>query len=177
MASLPVWVTIVHGVADTTAKDFQRADKVFAGVPLRFKPVKHILNRDQTRAILGSDGKLAISGGPKQFDHNLPAGVGSKAERPVTVQDPDGRSTAEAWAAITNWTDLGGVHVFYVPEFDRQGAEGGTRPGPEHWPEQSAITDRRADQRIRDLSPAWHHAHAPYRDTQRGPIDSSPERR
>jgi hypothetical protein len=126
MASLPVWVTIVHGVADTTAKDFQRADKVFAIVPLRFKPVKHILNRDQTRAILGSDGKLAISGGPKQFDHNLPAGMGSKAERPVTVQDPDGRFTAEAWAAINNWTALGGVHVFYVPEFDPRAPKEGS---------------------------------------------------
>jgi hypothetical protein len=29
------------------------------------------------------------------------------------------------WAAIKNWTDLGGLHVFYVPDFDTPGLEGG----------------------------------------------------
>ena len=43
----------------------------------------------------------------------------------MTVQDPDGRFTTEVWAAIRNSTDLGGLHVFYVPEFDPPGLEGG----------------------------------------------------
>jgi hypothetical protein len=29
------------------------------------------------------------------------------------------------WAAIKNWTDLGGLHVYYVPDFDTPGLEGG----------------------------------------------------
>jgi hypothetical protein len=125
MPTLNVWVTVVNGVADTTARDFQRSQKVFVGVPLTFKLIKHTLNRGQTQAILGTDGKLAIAGGPKEFDHNLPAGAGSDTERPVTVEDPDGFFTTEVWAAIRNWTDLGGLHVFYVPQFDPPGLEGG----------------------------------------------------
>jgi hypothetical protein len=125
MAILDVWLTVVHGVSDTTAKDFQRSQKIFAGVPLIFRISKHSLTREQTQAILGTDGKLSISGGPKEFDHNLPAGAGSGIERPVTVQDPGGSFTPEVWTAIRNWTDLGGLHVFYVPEFDPPGLEGG----------------------------------------------------
>lgn len=125
MPTLDVWVTVVNSVADTTAKDFQRSQRIFAGVPLTFKLIKHTLTRGQTQAILGTDGKLAISGGPKQFDHDLPAGAGSSTPRPVTVQDADGMFTTEVWAAIRNWTDLGGLHVFYVPQFDPPGLEGG----------------------------------------------------
>jgi hypothetical protein len=43
----------------------------------------------------------------------------------MTVKDPSGRFTTEVWAAIRNWTDLGGLHVFYVPDFDTPGLEGG----------------------------------------------------
>jgi hypothetical protein len=125
MPTLDVWVTVVHGVADTTARDFQRSQRVFAGVPLDFRITKYTLTQAQTQAILGTDGKLAIAGGPKEFDHDLPAGAGSGVDRPVTVQDPAGRFTTEVWAAIRNWTDLGGLHVFYVPEFDPPGLEGG----------------------------------------------------
>ena len=125
MPTIDVWLTVVSGVADTTVKDFHRSQKVFTAVPLDFKIKKHSLNRSQTKAILGTDGKLALSGGPKEFDHNLPAGKGSDAERPMTVQDPSGVFTTEVWAAIRNWTDLGGLHVFYVPAFDPPGAEGG----------------------------------------------------
>jgi hypothetical protein len=34
------------------------------------------------------------------------------------MQDPKGLLTTEVWAAIRDWVDLGGLHVFYVPDFD-----------------------------------------------------------
>jgi hypothetical protein len=123
--TIDVWLTVVHGVTDTTAKDFHRSEKVFVHVRLKFKVKKFILNKDQTKAILGTDGKLALTGGPTEFDHDLPAGAGSPAARPMTVKDPNGRFSTEVWAAIKNWTDLGGLHVFYVPDFDSPGLEGG----------------------------------------------------
>ena len=125
MPTIDVWLTVVHGVADTTAKDFHRSERVFVHVPLKFKVKKFTLNRSQTNAILGTDGKLALTGGPTEFDHNLPAGAGSRTELPMKVKDPQGRFTTEVWAAIKNWTDLGGLHVFYVPDFDTPGIEGG----------------------------------------------------
>src|ERR1700754_1624985 len=76
MPTLSCWVTVVHGVADTTAKDLHRSEKIFHGVNLAFKPVKHTLNKAQTNAILGNDGKLEIAGGPTEFDHDIPAGAG-----------------------------------------------------------------------------------------------------
>src|ERR1700722_18244626 len=125
MPTIDVWLTVVHGVADTTAKDFHRSEGGFVHVPLKFKVKKLTLNRGQTNAILGTDGKLALTGGPTEFDHNLPAGAGSRTELPMKVKDPKGRFTTEVWAAIKNWTDLGGLHVFYVPDFDTPGLEGG----------------------------------------------------
>jgi hypothetical protein len=77
------------------------------------------------KAILGTDGKLALTGGPNEFDHDLPAGAGSPVARLITVKDPNGRFSTEVWAAIKNWTDLGGLHIFYVPDFDTPGLEGG----------------------------------------------------
>ena len=65
MPAIDVWVTVVNGVADTTAKDFHRAEKVFVHVPLTFRMKKFTLNRNQTKAILGTDGKLALTGGPR----------------------------------------------------------------------------------------------------------------
>ena len=65
MPAINVWLTVVNGVADTTEKDFQRSEKVFVSVPLTFRKKKFTLTRDQTRAILGTDGKLALSGGPR----------------------------------------------------------------------------------------------------------------
>jgi hypothetical protein len=118
---IDVWLTVVHGAADTTAKDFHRSEKVFVHVPLKFKVKKFVLNKDQTKAILGTDGKLALTGGPTEFDHDLPGGAGARS---ITVQDPNGRFTTEVWAAIKNWTDLGGLHIFYVPDFDTS-LEGG----------------------------------------------------
>ena len=125
MPTIDVWLTVVHGVADTTTKDFHRSERVFVHIPLKFKVKKFTLNKDQTNTILGTDGKLALTGGPTEFEHNLPAGVGSRTELPMKVNDPKGRFTTEVWAAIKNWTDLGGLHVFYVPDFDTPGLEGG----------------------------------------------------
>ena len=79
MPTIDVWLTVVHGVKDATAKDFHRSEKVFVHVPLKFKVRKFTLNRDQTKGILGTDGKLALSGGPTEFDHNLPAGAASRS--------------------------------------------------------------------------------------------------
>jgi Matrixin len=120
MPTLDAWVTVVHNVADTAAADFQRASIVFAGVPLKFRTTKYSLTQAQTQAILGTDGKLAISGGPTEFVHDLPGSRGN-----VTVQDPGGLFTSEVWAAVRDWTDLGSLHVFYVPAFDPPGLEGG----------------------------------------------------
>jgi len=125
MPAIDVWVTVVNGVADTTAKDFHRAEKVFVHVPLTFRMKKYTLNRNQTKAILGTDGKLALTGGAKEFDHDIPAGAGSSTPRPMTIQDAKGSFTSEVWAAVKNWTDLGGLHIFYVPDFDPPGLEGG----------------------------------------------------
>ena len=125
VATIDVWLTVVHGVADTTVKDFHRSERVFVHVPLRFKVKKFTLNKDQMKAILGTDGKLALTGGPNEFDQDLPAGAGSPVARPITVKDPNGRFSTEVWAAIRNWTDLGGLHIFYVPDFDTPGLEGG----------------------------------------------------
>jgi hypothetical protein len=125
MATLDVWVTVFDGVVDTTASDLQRSQKIFAGVALKFRPTKHTLTQAQTQAILGTNGKLAISGGPTEFDHDVPAGVGSGVARPYRVQDPDGRFTTEVWAAVRDWSDLGGLNVFYVQEFDPVSLEGG----------------------------------------------------
>ena len=65
MPTLDIVLTVVNGVDDTTAQDFQRAQNIFAPIPLAFRQIKHSLTQDQTRAILGTDGKLALSGGPK----------------------------------------------------------------------------------------------------------------
>jgi hypothetical protein len=43
----------------------------------------------------------------------------------MTIKDDSGRFTSEVWAAVQNWTDLGGLHIFYVPDFDPPGLEGG----------------------------------------------------
>ena len=66
MATIDVWLTVVHGVADTTVKDFHRSERVFVHVPLRFKVKKFTLNKDQMKAILGTDGKLALTGGTER---------------------------------------------------------------------------------------------------------------
>lgn len=125
MTVIDVWVTVMHSVTDTTVTDFQRAEKVFAGVPVKFRVHKFVLSKDQTRAILGTDGKLATTGGPKEFEYDLPIGAGRSRKESVTVQSASGVFTKEVWAAIRNWTDLGGMHVFYVTEFDPPGSVGG----------------------------------------------------
>jgi hypothetical protein len=125
MPTLDVWVTVMHGVRDTVTSDIQRAQRVFAGVPVTFRATRHTLDEAQTRAILGTDGRLAIAGGPREFDHDLPVGAGRSRAETVTIQDPNGRFTDEVWAAVRNWSDIGGVHVFYVRAFDPPGGEGG----------------------------------------------------
>lgn len=119
------WVTIADGVQDTVAQDFQRAQRVFAALSMDFRISKFTLTRAQTQTILGSDGKLALTGGPTQFTHNLPIGAANSREIPLGVSDPNGRFTQEVWAAIRDWTDIGGLHVFYVPDFDPPTGEGG----------------------------------------------------
>jgi hypothetical protein len=47
MPTLDVWLTVVHGVTDTTAKDFHRSERVFVRVPLHFRIKRFTLNRDQ----------------------------------------------------------------------------------------------------------------------------------
>ena len=89
MPTIDVWLTVVHGVKDTTAKDFHRSEKVFVHVPLKFK-VREIHPEP------GSDEGHSwhrwqswLSRGDRQeFDHNLPAGAASHVERPMTVKDP-----------------------------------------------------------------------------------------
>ncbi len=123
MPTLDIVLTVTDGIDDTTAQDFQRAQKIFAPIPLAFRRIKHTLTPEQTRAILGTDGKLALSGGAKEFTVKLPTGAGSGGT--VIVEDPKGRFSTEVWAAIRDWTDLGFLHVFYVPDFDPPGLEGG----------------------------------------------------
>ncbi len=125
MPDIDVWVTVADGVADTVAADCHRAQRIFSAVPLNLRVSKFLLTRDQTRAILGSDGKLAVSGSSQTFTHNLPIGEANSREVAITVEDRSGNFTSEVWAAIRNWTDLGGLHVFYVPDFSRSGLEGG----------------------------------------------------
>ena len=125
MVFVDSWVTIAEGVQDTVAQDFQRAQRVFSALSFEFWISKFILTRDQTQAVLGSDGKLALTGGPAQFTHNLPIGAANSREIPLGVSDPNGRFTQEVWAAIRNWTDIGGLHIFYVPDFDPPSGEGG----------------------------------------------------
>jgi hypothetical protein len=125
MVNVDGWVTLAYGVDDTIAEDFQRALKVFAAVPMAFRISKFTLNKGQTAAILGSDGKLALTGGPTEFTHNLPIGAGRSREIQQGVSDPKGRFTQEVWAAIRDWTDIGGLHIFYVPDFDPPSGEGG----------------------------------------------------
>ena len=125
MVFVDSWVTIADGVQDTVAQDFQRAQRVFSALSFDFRISKFVLTKDQTQAILGSDGKLALTGGPTQFTHNLPIGAANSREIPLGVSDPNGRFTQEVWAAIRNWTDIGGLHIFYVPDFDPPSGEGG----------------------------------------------------
>jgi hypothetical protein len=125
MPTIDVSVTILNGVSDTVSTDFQRAEKVFHAVPLKFRVTKFTLDKSQSQAILGTDGKLATTGGQKKFTHDLPAGAARKKPVPIDVEDPKGSFTSEVWTAIQNWTDLGGLHVFYVNDFDPPSAEGG----------------------------------------------------
>jgi Matrixin len=120
MPTLDVNVTVFDGVKDTIAADFARATKVFMALPIAFKVTKFTLNRAQSRAILGGDNKLAIAGGPTKFDRTLPGGRGT-----VTVEDPKGRFSKEVWAAMNDWTNLGGLRVYYVPALVGLTAEGG----------------------------------------------------
>jgi hypothetical protein len=111
-STVDVRVTLFAGVPNTVARDFLRATKTFAAVPITFRVQTHALTAAQSKGILGGDSKLSIRGGPKEFEHLDP-----NTQASVKVQDDEGRFTAEVWSAIRDWTNLGGIRVFYVKEF------------------------------------------------------------
>jgi hypothetical protein len=111
---LDVRVSLFSGAQDTIRRDFQRASRVFSAVPIEFQPTILRPNRTTTRGVLGADGKLAMRDGPTSFSHVDPA-----TGQSVAVADPSGAFTPEVWAAIRDWTNLGGIRVFYVPAFER----------------------------------------------------------
>ena len=61
MPTIDVWLTVVHGVKNTTAKDFHRSEKVFVHVPLKFK-VRIFTWTGSDEGHSCTDGKLALSG-------------------------------------------------------------------------------------------------------------------
>jgi hypothetical protein len=110
--SVTLRITIFADVADTVTRDLHRATKVFSSLPIKFTAQRFTLTRGATRTILGTDGKLSIKGGPTAFEHTSPG-----TQDTVSVSDPDGNFTSEVWAAIRDWTNFGGIRVFYVKEF------------------------------------------------------------
>jgi hypothetical protein len=110
---LQAQVTVFDGAANTVQSDLRRSTQVFGAVPLEIKSTLFTIPRDATPRMLGTDGALAISGGPTQFDHMDPL-----TRMQVTVQDPAGRFTQEVWSAIRDWTNFGGVRIFYVRNFE-----------------------------------------------------------
>lgn len=110
---LQAQVTVFDGVANTVQRDLQRSMRVFGVVPLEIKWTLFTIPRDATQRMLGTDGALAISGGPAQFGHTDPF-----TNMQVTVQDPAGRFTQEVWSVIRDWTNFGGVRIFYVKNFE-----------------------------------------------------------
>jgi len=107
-------VTVFSGVKDTVRADIQRTIAAFAAVPLWIDWTLFTISAATTRSMLGTDGALAMRDGPTEFDHVDPA-TGST----VTVQDPNGRFTQEVWNAVRDWTNFGGVRIFYVSGFER----------------------------------------------------------
>jgi hypothetical protein len=110
---LQAQVTVFDGVANTVQSDLQRSMRVFGAVPIEIRWKLFTIPRDATQRMLGTNGALAISGGPTQFDHTNPF-TGMQ----VTVQDPGGRFTQEVWNAVRDWTNFGGVRIFYVKNFE-----------------------------------------------------------
>jgi hypothetical protein len=108
----PLRITIFADIADTVTRDLHRATKVFSPLPIKFTAQRFTLTRAATRAILGTDGKLSVKGGPTAFEHTRPG-----TQDTVSVSDPDGNFTSEVWDAIRDWTNFGGIRVFYVKEF------------------------------------------------------------
>jgi hypothetical protein len=107
-------VTVFSGVKNTAHADIQRTMAVFAAVPLLIDWSLFTIPAETTRSILGTDGALAMRDAPTEFDHVDPA-TGSM----VTVQDPGGRFTQEVWNTVRDWTNFGGVRIFYVSKFEK----------------------------------------------------------
>jgi hypothetical protein len=110
---LQAQVTVFDGVKNTVQRDLQRSMQVFAAVPLVIKWNLFTISHDETQRMLGTNGALSISGGPAKFDHADPF-----TNMQVTVQDPGGRFTQEVWDVIRDWTNFGGVRIFYVKKFE-----------------------------------------------------------
>ena len=106
-------VSVFAGAKNTVLADIQRTTAAFAAVPLWINWKLFTISTATTRSLLGTDGALAMRDGPTQFDHLNPT-TGST----VTVQDPDGRFTQEVWNAVRDWTNFGGVRIFYVSKFE-----------------------------------------------------------
>lgn len=106
-------VSVFSGAKDTVRADIQRTIAAFAAVPLWIDWTLFTISAVTTRSMLGTDGALAIRDAPTEFDHVNPA-TGST----VTVRDPGGRFTQEVWNAVRDWTNFGGVRIFYVSKFE-----------------------------------------------------------
>jgi len=107
-------VSVFSGAKNTVQADIQRTMATFAAVELWINWTLFTISAATTRSMLGSDGALAIRDGPTQFDHLNPA-TGST----VTVQDPSGRFTQEVWNTVRDWTNFGGIRIFYVSQFEK----------------------------------------------------------
>jgi hypothetical protein len=107
-------VSLFSGVKNTARDDIQRTMAVFAAVPLSIDWFLIRIPAATTRRMLGTDGALAMTDAPTEFDHVNPATGGT-----VTVHDPGGRFTQEVWNAVRDWTNFGGVRIFYVSKFEK----------------------------------------------------------
>jgi hypothetical protein len=106
-------VTVFSGVKNTAHTDIQRTMAAFNAVSLSIEWTLFTISLETTRRLLGTDGALAMSGAPPEFDHVDPA-----TGRTVTVGDRGGRFTQEVWNAVRDWTNFGGVRIFYVSKFE-----------------------------------------------------------
>jgi hypothetical protein len=107
-------VTVFSGVENTAHADIQRTMAAFNAVSLSIDWTLFTIPVETTRRLLGTDGALAMSDAPTEFDHVNPA-----TGRTVTVHDSGRRFTQEVWNAVRDWTNFGGVRIFYVSKFEK----------------------------------------------------------
>jgi Matrixin len=110
---LTAQVTVFAGVKNTVKSDLRRTETVFGAVPLWINSSLFTITPEATKSMLGTDGALAITGDPQEFEVTDPM-----FKTQVRVQDPNGRFTQEVWNAIRDWTNFGGVRIFYVKKFE-----------------------------------------------------------